>query len=127
MTMTDADRDVTGLDGFFAAARNETAALPEALEARMLADAAQVHRARAAPARRRQATAGPIRQLLAALGGWPAVGGLAAACAAGVWLGFAPPASLSDPVAAVMQSQVQSDLLDTFGADDFASALSEEG
>lgn len=33
-------------------------------------------------------------QLLQTLGGWPGAAGLAAACAAGVWLGIAPPAAL---------------------------------
>jgi len=41
-----------------------------------------------------------LRDLLSALGGWPAVAGLAAACAAGVWFGAVSPAGLSDWTAA---------------------------
>ena len=36
-----------------------------------------------------------LHDLIPALGGWPAVAGLAAACAAGVWLGAVSPAGLS--------------------------------
>lgn len=36
-----------------------------------------------------------LRDLIPALGGWPAVAGLAAACAAGVWFGAVSPAGLS--------------------------------
>jgi len=34
------------------------------------------------------------RQMVQALGGWPGAAGLAAACAAGVWIGVNPPAAV---------------------------------
>ncbi len=37
-----------------------------------------------------------LRDLMSALGGWPAVAGLAAACAAGVWFGAVSPAGLTE-------------------------------
>ncbi|KUF12171.1 hypothetical protein [Pseudoponticoccus marisrubri] len=83
-------KDETGLEAFFAAAR-ETDPQPSGdfmarLEAEALAE------------RPRPATGGPLalwRQLRAAIGGWPGVAGLATACAAGIWLGVSPPEGLS--------------------------------
>lgn len=84
------DRD-DALDDLFAAARGaEDWEMSEALTARIMADAAaEMPRPAAAPVRR-----GPWAALVAALGGWPAVSGLAAATVAGVWLGAAPPPAL---------------------------------
>jgi anti-sigma-K factor RskA len=82
------DRNNSDLDDFLAAARSE-APLPSGdllarIEAQALAE---------------QPVAGPRsrpepvwRQVLAVLGGWPGAAGLAAACAAGLWLGISPPA-----------------------------------
>lgn len=36
------------------------------------------------------------REALRLLGGWPAVAGLAAACAAGIWIGVASPQGIAD-------------------------------
>lgn len=41
--------------------------------------------------RERERRAGLLAALLAALGGWPAVAGLASAAVAGVWIGAASP------------------------------------
>lgn len=121
MTMSERDGDEIELDALFLAARRETAHLPPALEARMLADATLARRTdRAARWRDR------LHRLLAGLGGWPAVGGLAAASAAGVWLGLAPPAFLPDPVGIVAQAVVAQDM-DITGAEDLVLALSEDG
>jgi len=84
------------LADFFAAGR-AVPAVPPDLAARILADArAELEHSRAgavaatgpaqAPAR------GFLSSLLSAIGGWPAISGMAAATAAGVWLGFASPA-----------------------------------
>ena len=81
------DRD-TGLDEFFAAARAE-APLPSGdLLARIEAEALALQTRAATPA------PGLFAQVRAALGGWPGVAGLAAACAAGIWIGVAAPAGL---------------------------------
>lgn len=85
MKMTDED---TELEQFFAAARAETPALPKALEARILEDAAmQMPRSR---------TARGFGMLWELLGGAIGAGGLVTATAVGVWLGLAPPAALPD-------------------------------
>jgi hypothetical protein len=52
----------------------------------------------AIPAKPRGTTVGiPLwRQVLQAIGGLPGAAGLAAACATGIWIGVAPPQSLSE-------------------------------
>lgn len=87
-----------GLDLFFAAARGpegRPGPLPAPLMQRILADAAAV----AAPheiAEVMTARPGIFRAVWTALGGWPAMAGMATATLAGVWLGFAQPAVMSD-------------------------------
>jgi hypothetical protein len=94
------ERQGDGLDALLAAARAHRPQPPEALMARILADAdaaaaeAQGRRApRAAVAG--PARGGPLRALAELLGGWPALGGLAACTALGLGLGLAQPAALS--------------------------------
>ncbi|MDG3040617.1 hypothetical protein [Roseicyclus marinus] len=91
------DRDDDVLDALFDAARG-TPAPPDALIARVLADAERVQaetRAAAAPparaGRRPGALAGALGRWIAALGGWPAVSGVTLAGVAGLALGFALP------------------------------------
>ncbi len=88
MVMTERDP----LEPFFDAARANRAAPEADLMARVLADAeAEAEgRERAGPAPRPPAPQG-ILQMLKAVGGWPALAGLAATTAAGVWIGFALP------------------------------------
>ncbi|WP_322866488.1 hypothetical protein U5922_009960 [Aquicoccus sp. G2-2] len=94
MAMTDKDtmRDVE-LDSFFAAARSAPEPASKALLARVMADA-QAVQASAATTASAQARTTPKRGwgagFWAALGGWPAMGGLAFATVAGLWIGFSP-------------------------------------
>ncbi|WP_171178248.1 hypothetical protein [Ruegeria sp. HKCCD8929] len=101
----------TDLDALFAAARQERDFLPEDLAARMLADAQAVQAVRAASetAPEQAKRPGLWSQLGSALGGWRGIGGLATACAAGVWIGLAPPAFLPDP-AELLYPQSDTDL-----------------
>lgn len=119
--MADQNRSNDELELFFAAARQEARDWPEGLNARILADAAAVQ----TPAKttERVAVPGKLRQLLGTLGGWPGMGGLVAACAAGLWIGVAPPAFLPDPVALVGGSQSAVNLLDT---QDVSALLAED-
>lgn len=117
--MTDTDKDLAELDMFFDAARRETETLPVGLADRIIADAALVQQEWQAPVS--GARSGPLRQLYEMLGGWPAIGGLATACAAGVWLGFAPPSSLLDPAQFVGTESA------LFEDDSLVDAMSEEG
>lgn len=90
-------KDETGLDGFFAAARAETPEPGADFLARLTEAALDEQMAQAG---RRSAAAGAAAPglwaaLRQALGGWPGMAGLAAACAAGVWLGVSPPEGMS--------------------------------
>jgi len=110
--MAERDTEDAVLEAHFAAARRGGATLPAGLATRMLADAAAVQDQPATGAARRRVRDGLVQPLLRALGGWPAMGGLAAACAAGVWLGVSPPDFLPDPVGLVMQAGADVNLLD---------------
>lgn len=95
--MDKAPQGQSDLDDLFAAARGNRPAMPEHLTAAILADAA-----REQPGHQPVTAGKPGRrmllgQLLAAIGGWPAMGGLVAASAAGVWIGVAPPDFVPDP------------------------------
>lgn len=108
MTMNRDGRD-DGLDLFFEAARAEPEPGSEVLMARILGDALRVQDLRVqeeAATRRVAAPGAPARGLLSALweavGGWPAVGGLATAAVAGLWIGFSPALGVGDAVFAAL-------------------------
>jgi hypothetical protein len=90
--MTDNDKmndtlEDAGLEDFFEAARATPPSVPQALMARVQADALD-----AQPRAKGMAKAGWLQ----ALGGLPGLGGLATAACVGVWIGIAPPAQLPD-------------------------------
>ncbi|MGR3455111.1 hypothetical protein [Pseudooceanicola sp.] len=100
-----AKTDTTGplgdaaLDALLAEARDTPDHLPDALMARMLADAEAAQDARAqavAPAPQRR---GRLARAFAGIGGWPALAGFATATVAGIWIGISPPAVVSDGAA----------------------------
>ena len=102
--MTDPDDRM--LDDLFAGARAQMPELSDALMARVLADAAQVQTPVSVPESRSVWAA-----LSDMLGGWPALGGLAAATVAGLWVGIAPPAPVEDLAASVWGNEVSVTLL----------------
>lgn len=121
MRMAEKYRD---LDSLFQAAKRDAAKMPAGLSDRILADAARVQaQSRASRPRVRQSWFAQLRE---ALGGWYGMGGLAAACATGLWMGIAPPDIMPDPVQMVFGTQAELDLL---SADDLSSVLAqvEEG
>ncbi|MHA6262516.1 hypothetical protein ACXYMO_04880 [Arenibacterium sp. CAU 1754] len=120
--MAENNRD---LDSLFQAARRDAAEMPAGLSNRILADAARVQAQSRAP-RPPRARQTWFAQLREALGGWYGMGGLAAACATGLWMGIAPPDIMPDPVQMVFGTQADLDLL---SADDLSSVLAqvEEG
>lgn len=101
--MTEENETDRLLAPFFAAGLNDGTPLPEGLAARVVADAARVQADWQEAAWRPASVAkDPIwRQVLSLLGGAPALGGLVAACATGLWLGAAPPQGM-DPLAYVV-------------------------
>ena len=82
--------EMEALDALLAQAREREAAPSPDFLARVLADAEAAAREREAPPAR-----AARRGWLSALGGWPAMGGLAASMALGVGLGVSRPATLS--------------------------------
>jgi hypothetical protein len=100
------------LELFFEAGRAAAPVPSAALLERVLADA-QAHQPQRAPAVARPA---PGRRtwagLLAALGGWPAVAGLASVTVAGIWLGYAAPGGLDGVTAALWPAQDGYDVVD---------------
>lgn len=113
--MAEYEKD-TELDVLFAAARRDTDRMSEPLMARMVADAARVQEERAAHdvLRPEGTRPGFLTQLLSAIGGWPAMGGLVAACAAGVWIGLSPPEFLPDPTNLLTTTQSDVNVLDAY-------------
>ncbi|WP_322891512.1 MULTISPECIES: hypothetical protein [unclassified Yoonia] len=97
MTMTNPPDDM--LDDLFAQARNLAPVPDDALIARVLADAA-----RPAPVLRPQPSV--LAQMRAMIGGWPALGSLAAATVAGIWIGIAPPPVVVDYAAGLFGETV---------------------
>ncbi|SIT85073.1 hypothetical protein SAMN05421849_2244 [Pontibaca methylaminivorans] len=125
------DREMTELDALLRAARQAPADLPEALESRILRDAARVQAGRRSPVavigrprRQPERREGLWSRLHGALGGWPALGGLAAASVAGLWIGLAPPSGLPDPVWLLGESAQEALVL--FAGDDLALAMLED-
>lgn len=127
--MTDKS-DLNELDTLFSAARAAPPQVPDTLTQRVMADAGATQRGFApadtlseAIAQSGGASGGWFRQLSLAIGGWAGMGGLATACAAGVWLGFAPPSGWVDPVSLVYESQGS---LDLFASEEVAFLLDQE-
>ena len=119
------DDDMAELDHLLARARRSPAELPVGLRTRILADADAVQAGFAAESGAATVpTPGIWAQFLGVLGGWPALGGLAVACATGVWIGLMPPSFLPDPAQLVVG---QGEYLDLIDMDDLASVMSEEG
>ncbi|EYD75489.1 Dihydroorotate dehydrogenase [Rubellimicrobium mesophilum DSM 19309] len=105
MAMTERD----DLENLFSEARALRPEPGDDLMARILADAEAVAAERERPVR--PVSAGPgWRNWLRTLGGWPAVGGLVASTVAGLWIGVAQPAALSDIAASVWGEQVSVNL-----------------
>ncbi|WP_176556120.1 dihydroorotate dehydrogenase [Rubellimicrobium rubrum] len=109
------------LEARFAEARDLEPRPSADLMARLAADALRemprpiTNATRLAPGRMRW------RDWITALGGWPAVGGLATATAVGVWIGATAPAGLADLAPAVWGENVSI----AFGVDEDPLSLLE--
>lgn len=109
------------LDALFAQARGRTAdPSPDFME-RVLRDALAA-----------QPTPGPVavpmkrpsklRQFLSAVGGWPAVAGLATAGVAGLWIGISPPAAVATTAETFLGAESDLYLVDLMPGYDFTLA-----
>lgn len=104
MTKLDDDRF---LDGYFDDAKKSSPAIPDALMARIVADAA-AETDRRAQMRARVEPVSVWRQIWQAVGGWPAIAGLSAATLTGVWIGLNPPANVSNALAQAIGQESES-------------------
>ncbi len=84
----------------------------EALMQRVMADADAVLAERRVAAGRVTDSRGWMSDLLQAVGGWPAVTGLATAAVGGIWIGFAQPGSLANVAEGVLATGSGYDLGD---------------
>ncbi len=109
MTMTNPNED--NLDDIFAQARAVQVTPDDDLVARVLADAAAVQAGFTPVAV--NPSSGFWAGLMEAIGGWPALGGLATATVAGLWIGVAPPASVADLTASYLGDEVSVSLFAT--------------
>ncbi|MBT8408818.1 MAG: dihydroorotate dehydrogenase [Alphaproteobacteria bacterium] len=88
--MTEEKENVDNLlEGFFEAGRGDAPVASADLMERIYADALAEIPAPPAPAR-----AGLLARISEAIGGWPAMAGLATATVAGIWIGYAQPVGL---------------------------------
>lgn len=137
--MAGTERDDPDLTAFFAAARDRAPQPDPGLLARVMEDALATQAGLAQPsaqaaigARLSRRALPRWRQLVALLGGWPALGGLALAGCAGLWIGISPPAALTGlPLADLGRSGMTwttaEELADFFPADMLELAVLEEG
>ena len=100
------DKDDAFLDDMFAAARDADTSVPDHLLDRVVADAALVPRA--------PAPESLWSSLISAIGGWPALGGVAMAGLIGVWVGFAPPSQIETFAADVLGTTTSVSFLDEY-------------
>ncbi|MCP5036339.1 MAG: hypothetical protein GY945_01930 [Rhodobacteraceae bacterium] len=119
------------LEALFEAAR-DTAPMPsQALWDRVHAGAEAALPTPHSFARTQPVRVGLLAGLIAAIGGWPSLAGLATATLAGVWIGFSNPEALTDSSVALLLpglSQTETYELEDFdpGLNGF-SAMLEEG
>ncbi len=94
MAKTETDLlDDAQLEAFFEAGREEVPELSDSFMAALLQDAAQVQ-PQTVPLAPKRAARPFWKELVAQIGGWPALAGMATATVAGVWIGFAAPDQL---------------------------------
>lgn len=121
MTRSDDSRDEAFLEVLFAEERDAAEVPTPAFLAQVLRDAETVQTdflqpAPALPPVRR----GLLSQVVAAMGGWPAMAGLAAASVCGLWLGISPPEGLSDSASLYLGTSTE--MFDPMSGFDFSMA-----
>ncbi|MEO9865015.1 MAG: hypothetical protein ABJO29_08495 [Yoonia sp.] len=103
------NQNQTELDDLLGQTAQIKPTVPSDLMARVLIDAAQVQPRNIAPSQ--QTLWGAVLDMI---GGWPAIGGIAMAGVAGLWIGVAPPVGLEDMATTVLGS---TQTVDLFGGD----------
>ncbi|MGJ8610456.1 MAG: hypothetical protein ACSHWY_05155 [Octadecabacter sp.] len=114
--MTTDKTDDKLLEAMFAQARVPDLVPSEGLFDRIMMDADTVladAMPAAAPVMPVRAKQGMGAMLLDIIGGWPSFSGLAAATVAGVWIGVAPPAAITDISSGIWGDTIEVQLMDT--------------
>lgn len=99
------------LDALFSSARDQDTVPSMALMDRVMSDALAVQALA-------ETTAAPVKPArwwsgaLAAIGGWPAMAGLATACVSGIWIGVNPPDMVTDSAYALFSLETDAYLVD---------------
>ncbi len=114
------DPDAKAVDAALDEASMVRPEVPDHLMNAVMMDAARLQ-PRVAAAMPRQSLWDTFLDLI---GGWPAVGGLAAAGVAGVWLGAAPPVGLESAAASLLG---ETEAIDLWGTDVLSSFEIGEG
>ncbi|WP_176438431.1 dihydroorotate dehydrogenase [Actibacterium lipolyticum] len=99
--MHDKDQE---LELFFAAARDDAPVPSDDLMARVFADSVENMPSGAGIVPAPLVKDGVVTRFLKAIGGWPALAGLATATMAGVWIGYSAPAGLATVTGGVLAS-----------------------
>ncbi len=116
------------LDTLFAEARATRSEVPDRLMQAILADAATEQAQWQPESVPERASRGPIALFIAALGGWPAVGGLVAASCTGLWFGInAPDLMLDAPgLQALAMTGSETSDYEVYETFDLATVLAED-
>ncbi|PIE12902.1 MAG: hypothetical protein CSA70_08065 [Rhodobacterales bacterium] len=126
--MIDRKFDDLELDELFNAAKATPVEPGDDLMARVLAQAlhAQADQQMIEPA---TSTCPILRSLFAAIGGWPALGGLIAAGVTGIWIGFSPTLGVGSVMAGVYGTETEQNayMIDLFPEFDFGLAEGDAG
>ena len=109
------------LEALFDAALEDAPAPSQSLWEQVLADADSQQPMAPGLVRAMPVKTGWLASLLAAIGGWPSLAGLATATLAGVWFGFTNPEALSESAVAALLPGAQEEVL--FELEDFAPSL----
>lgn len=110
---TDNLTDEQMLDAAFAQMRVQDVAPRDDLLDRIMLDADAVLADRAVTPASNSSKTGFGAMLLDLIGGWPSLGGLAAATVAGLWIGVVQPTALTDFSAGLLGSTIEVPLLDS--------------
>ena len=124
--MTDKQGEFDPLEDFFRAGRANPAQPDDALLTRVLADAEAAQNAVVATGgTARRARPSLWAMVAGAVGGWPAMAGLATATVAGVWIGVSAPTGLSNMAMTVWGGSTGAYVVDFDASDTFQIAEGE--
>jgi len=120
--------EIDDLDALFAEARATRPEVPASLMESILADAAAAQAGHLGSIATESPRRGPFEVLIAALGGWPSLGGLVAASCVGLWVGINAPDLMLDTPGLQTLARTGSETTDyaAYETFDLATVLAED-